>query len=294
MKWLAVSVTVPGELAEAVADVLARFAPGGTVVSGVPPLETADHLTVQAYLDEPSAGPDGKRRIAEALWHLSQIAPVPEPSFTWVEEENWAESWKAHFRPLAVGRRLIVVPAWMANDEPERLPIVLEPGMAFGTGAHPSTRLCLEALEERVRPGDVVVDVGCGSGILGIAAARLGASRVLACDIDADAVAAARRGAERNGLTGTIEVFDGSVAEAAARLPPRKADVVLANILAPTLEDMLGTGLGDLARPEGIVVLAGILSGQRDGVARAAESAGLRLAAEAAEGDWVALTCRKA
>lgn len=294
MKWLAVSMTVPGELAEAVADVLARFAPSGTAVSGVPPLDTADHLTVQAYLEEPSAGPDAKRRIAEALWHLSQITPIPEPSFTWIEEEDWAESWKEHFRPLSVGRRLVVVPAWLANDEPERLPIVLEPGMAFGTGAHPSTRLCLEALEERVRPGDVVVDVGCGSGILGIAAARLGARRVLACDIDADAVAAARRGAELNGLTGTIEVFHGSVAEAAARLSQRKADVVLANILAPTLEALLRAGLIGLARRDGVIVLAGILSGQRDGVARAAEKAGLRLTAETAEGDWVALIFRKA
>lgn len=287
-------MTVPGELAEAVADVLARFAPSGTAVSGVPPLDTADHLTVQAYLEEPSAGPDAKRRIAEALWHLSQITPIPEPSFTWIEEEDWAESWKEHFRPLSVGRRLVVVPAWLANDEPERLPIVLEPGMAFGTGAHPSTRLCLEALEERVRPGDVVVDVGCGSGILGIAAARLGARRVLACDIDADAVAAARRGAELNGLTGTIEVFHGSVAEAAARLSQRKADVVLANILAPTLEALLRAGLIGLARRDGVIVLAGILSGQRDGVARAAEKAGLRLTAETAEGDWVALIFRKA
>jgi len=294
VKWLAVSMTVPGELAEAVADVLARFAPSGTAVSGVPPLDTADHLTVQAYLEEPSAGPDAKRRIAEALWHLSQITPIPEPSFTWIEEEDWAESWKEHFRPLSVGRRLVVVPAWLANDEPERLPIVLEPGMAFGTGAHPSTRLCLEALEERVRPGDVVVDVGCGSGILGIAAARLGARRVLACDIDADAVAAARRGAELNGLTGTIEVFHGSVAEAAARLSQRKADVVLANILAPTLEALLRAGLIGLARRDGVIVLAGILSGQRDGVARAAEKAGLRLTAETAEGDWVALIFRKA
>jgi ribosomal protein L11 methyltransferase len=285
-------LAVSAELAEAVADVLARFAPGGVAMSyetGGGPVE------VRAYLPEDAADGATQQRVREALWHLSQIRPVPEPTFRWIEDEDWSEAWKAHYKPLAVGRRLLIVPAWLASDDADRIPVFLDPGMAFGTGAHPTTRLCLAALEDALHPGDLVIDIGCGSGILSVAAVLLGADRVLACDIDKHALAATERSAERNGVRHAIEVFPGSLEQVLERLQPsgRAGDVLVANILAPVLEAMLGAGATNAVRQGGVLILSGILAEQSAGVRAAAEKAGLSVLAEESEGDWRALTLRK-
>ena len=293
MKWLEISLATSAENAEAVADVLARFASAGTAITGETQAPGAP-FTVRAYLPEPVASTSVQQQVREAIWHLSQISPLPEPSFQWIEGEDWTESWKANFRPLAIGQRLLVLPPWIAPTDATRMPLVLDPGMAFGTGAHPSTRHCMEALEERIQPEDLVVDVGCGSGILSVAAVLFGAGHVLACDIDEHAIAATLRGAELNGVAAQIEVFRGSWTEAAARLADRRpADIVVANILAPILRRMLGEGLADLVRPAGRIVFSGILEEQRDGMDAAAQEAGLTLEAEARDGDWVTLTYHK-
>lgn len=292
MKWLEVSLATSAENAEAVADVLARFAPGGTAVLGEPGRPEVP-LTVRAYLAEDHAAPETQQRLRQALWHLSQISELPEPSLRWIEGEDWAESWKSHFQPMVAGR-LIIVPAWMKAEDPQRQPLFLDPGMAFGTGAHPSTRLSLEALETVVRPGDLVVDIGCGSGILSIAAILFGAGRVLACDLDEQALAASRRGAALNRVASRLELFPGSLPELAERLGGRPpADLVVANILAPVLCALLDQGLARMVRPGGHVILSGILSDQRGQVGQAAGRASLTLAAESFEQDWCALTYRR-
>jgi ribosomal protein L11 methyltransferase len=292
VKWLEVSLTTSAENAEAVADVLTRFAPDGAAISGEPdPPDAA--WTVRAYLPEAAASESTQLQIREAVWHLSQIATLPEPAFRWVEGEDWSESWKKHFHPIAVGKRLLVLPSWVRPDDPTRLPLILEPGMAFGTGSHPSTRQCLAALEDLLRPEDLVVDVGCGSGILGVAALLLGARSVVACDLDPLAVSATLRSAELNHVRPRLEVMQGSLAETRAHLGDRTADGLVANILAPILARMLNEGLGQMVRPGGWAVLAGILAEQRQLVVEAAAQARLSLAAETAEGDWVALTFRR-
>jgi len=294
VKWLEVSVTTSAEAAEAVADVLAVHATNGTVISGDTQTPNAP-LTVRAYLPESGSIDLLQRSIREAIWHLSQISPIPEPSFTWIDGEDWAESWKKHFQPVAAGRTLIIVPAWMRAEwsppkDSSRRPLFLEPGMAFGTGAHPSTRLCLAALEDTVRPGDLVIDVGCGSGILSVAAAFLGAGHVLACDLDELALRATRRSAELNGVEARLDVLAGSLPEVEARLGDgRRADVLVANILAPVLAGMLREGLAGLVHPGGRAILAGILSEQRDLVLLAGVAAGMSLEAETSEGDWLAM-----
>ena len=106
-----------------------------------------------------------RTRIEEGLWHLSQIIPIPSPTFHPIEEENWSDSWKARYRPIPIGERLLIQPSWLPPAESDRLIIFIDPGQAFGTGTHPSTRLCLAALEEHLLPGDAVFDLGCGSGI---------------------------------------------------------------------------------------------------------------------------------
>jgi len=293
VRWLEISLATSAENAEAVADVLARFVSGGTAITGETQTAGAP-LTVRAYLPEAAASASAQQQVRQAIWHLSQISPLPEPTFQWIDGEDWAESWKASFHPLAIGQRLLILPPWVPQTDRSRMPLVLDPGMAFGTGAHPSTRMCLEALENLVQPGDLVVDLGCGSGILDVAAVLFGASHVLACDIDEHAIAATLRGAELNAVASQIEVFRGSWPEAAARLADRRpADILVANILAPILRRMLGEGLADLVGPAGWIVLAGILEEQRDELDAAARQAGLTLEAEARDGVWVTLTYRK-
>jgi ribosomal protein L11 methyltransferase len=294
VRWLEVSLAVSTELAEAVADILARFAPQGVAMSYEAGATPGSLVVVRAYLPEAAADASERRRLEESLWHLSQIQPLPEPSTRWIEED-WAEAWKANYRPLAVGSRLLIVPAWLKGEDPDRIPLYLDPGMAFGTGAHPTTRLCLVALEAALTPGDLVVDLGCGSGILGVAAALLGAGQVLACDIDADALAATERSAERNGVRRTIEIIPGSLAQVEERLRAarRAADIVVANILAPVLQEMLATGLAETLRPGGTLILSGILAEQSEGVKSEGRNAGLALAAEESEGEWRALILRR-
>lgn len=295
MRWREVTLSVEAELAEAVADVLARYAPSGAAVSIGPEAASGGPLLVQAYFPDDDRAAATEQAIREAVWHLSQIRPIPEPAFRLLDELDWAEAWKANYHPLPIGDRLIVIPSWERLDPGSRVPVYLDPGMAFGTGAHPTTRLCLLAIEQNLRPGDLMIDLGCGSGILAVAAARLGAWRVLACDTDAEAVSATRRSAEANGVTPSIDVFPGSLPEALSRLDDlgRRADLVAANILAPVLIDLLAHGLARTLSDEGLLVVSGILTDQEHDVAQAALDAGLHLRRSQTDGDWRALWLTK-
>jgi ribosomal protein L11 methyltransferase len=183
----------------------------------------------------------------------------------------------------------------LATTQSTRLPILIEPGMAFGTGTHPTTQLCLQALEWYVRDGSRVVDLGCGSGILSIAAVRLGASKVQALDIDPDAVKLARVNVAHNQLEQAIEVLQGSLDILLEREqdsnPP--ADILVANILTKVLDRMLSDDLARCIRQEGILILSGILSDQVDGLLETCMKADLHLLEVRQMGDWSALCLRK-
>jgi len=237
-----------------------------------------------------------RQQIEEALWYLGRIRPVPAPQYQPITEINWVDAWKQHYHPISIGRRLIVVPVWMDSPEPERVPIRMDPGMAFGTGTHPTTQLCLEALDERVIPGQEVIDVGCGSGILSITALKLGARHALAVDVDPEAVANTHVNAAANGVTDRLEVGLGSVAEIrSGAFSIQKAPLVLANILAPVLVRLLEVGLANLLTLGGVLVLSGILEGQWDEtkapslLQEALRAQGLRVIREMKSGDWVAV-----
>lgn len=295
--WLEVSLIVDGELAEAVAEVLRRFTPDGVAIEatqigidtdgeGVPvgPLRVCGYLPMDVDVEET------RQEIEEALWYLGRISPLPAPQFQVIQEVNWVETWKEHYHPIPVGDRLMVVPAWIESSPPERIPIRIEPGMAFGTGTHPTTQLCLAAVEKWVRPGRPVIDVGCGSGILSVAALKLGASHVLGVDIDEEAVEAARQNAALNGVEKDLEPGLGSVAEIrSGAYTLSKAPFVLANILAPVIIRLLEAGLADLVEPGGALVLSGILAGQEASVLEAIQAQNLSLQERAQSGDWVAL-----
>jgi ribosomal protein L11 methyltransferase len=205
------------------------------------------------------------------------------------------EAWKEHYKPIPIGKKLIILPVWLESPEAERISIRIDPGMAFGTGTHPTTQLCLEFLETYTPHGGDVIDVGCGSGILSIGALKLGARFALGVDIETASVKASRENAEANGIaTQQFAIGLGSVAEVLEdRFQLREAPLVLANILAPVIIRLFGSGLADLVLPGGTIILSGILVEQAEAVISAAKAQGLDLVEQRQMGDWVALACKR-
>ena len=302
MNWLEVSLTVNGELAEAVADVLARFAPNGVVTeSEVEFLNDEDEGTptgdvaVRAYLPADEHLEERRQKLEESLYYLGMIQPLPAPVFKPIADQNWMEAWKARYQPIPIGKKLIIVPAWLESPDARRIPIRIDPGMAFGTGTHPTTQLCLELIERYTTPGGALIDVGCGSGILSIAALKLGAGFALGVDIDEVAVRASRENAEANGVRAEQLLLGvGSVTEIlAGRFALKQAPLVLANILAPIIVRLFDAGLAELVAPAGILILSGILQEQSGTVRAAAQAKGLEFIEQVQMGDWVAPVLRK-
>jgi ribosomal protein L11 methyltransferase len=289
VEWLEVSVSVENETAEAVAEVLSRYAYRGVVVEAGPEGWDAGPVVVRAYLPADDQLQAKKRHVEEALWHLSQIAPIPAPTFCPVAEADWAEAWKARLEVLRIGQHIVVRPSWLEYaSAPGDVIVQLDPGMAFGTGLHPTTQMCLVELERLLQPGAKVLDMGTGSGILAIAAAKLGAGRVLAVDNDPVAVRAARANVIANRVQDTVDVMCGSLMEVSQGF-----DLALVNILARVIVEMLQRELVARIRDEGVLVTAGIIADQEPEVVAAMGQGGLSLVERRQEGDWVCLTARR-
>jgi ribosomal protein L11 methyltransferase len=320
MNWLEVSLTVDGELAEAVADVLARFAPNGVVTEqGIKFIDDEDHgtptgpIVVRAYLEMDDHIEETRQKLEESLYYLGMIQPMPIPVYKQIADQNWMETWKQHYKPIPIGQRLIIVPVWLDSPEPERIPVKIDPGMAFGTGTHPTTQLCLELIEKAfisresgiesrqldVQPSNndsrvTMIDVGCGSGILSIAALKLGAATALGVDIDIESVRNARENANKNGIGDEFIIGQGSVVEVLeGKFPIKRAPLVVANILAPIIIRIFDDGLAELVESGGMVILSGILQGQAEAVLEAAQSRGLELSEQSQMGDWVAFLMKR-
>ena len=207
---------------------------------------------------------------------------------------NWMESWKRHYRPIPVGKKLIILPAWVENPQPNRIPIKIDPGMAFGTGVHPTTQLSLRLIEKYIRPGEAFFDIGCGSGILSIAAHKLGAREVYGVDVDAQAVEAAEENASKNGVQDQIEFQIGSVEEVISGVfPASQAPVVTANILSHILLKLLDSGLTHLVEKDGVLLLSGILEAHEHEMLAALEKHGLVIIKRFQMGDWIAFSVRQ-
>ncbi|MFW5940205.1 MAG: 50S ribosomal protein L11 methyltransferase [Chloroflexota bacterium] len=304
MYWLEVSVVCDGEAAEAVAEVLRPLAYGDGVVLEQRPAEDAAEdadfvalepdVTVKIYLPAAEDRPRVRQGIREALYHLGRLYPIPEPTFRKLEEQDWAEAWKEHYEPFQVGRRIWIRPTWREADpdvRPDDVVLVLDPGMAFGTGLHPTTQMCLRALEDLVRPGMRVLDVGTGSGILAVAAARLGAGQILAVDTDPQAVQTARENAAQNGVGQQIEVREGSLQ---AVDHAADWDLVVVNILASVIVRMVQDDrLLDYLGPDGRLLLSGIIDQQLPKVERALEAGRASVVETLTVRDWVTLIVRR-
>ncbi len=306
--WLEVSLTVNGELAEAVADVLARYAPNGVMTEQAVKYNDEEDegtpvgdISVRAYLVADETLEQTRQKLEESLYYLGMIQPLPAAVFTPIADQNWMEAWKSHYKPILIGKRLIIVPVWLESEEPARISIRIDPGMAFGTGTHPTTQLCLELMETvfddpaKFRLPGSAIDVGCGSGILSVAAIKLGADLALGVDIDQASIKNSRENADNNAIAADrFPIGLGSVAEVrAGQFAIRHAPLVLANILAPVLIRLFEAGLADLIEPGGAIILSGILEHQANDVVAAGEKQGLKLVDKRQINDWVALLMQR-
>jgi ribosomal protein L11 methyltransferase len=317
---LEVSVECDGEAAEAVSELFNRYnggdydedseageaSGGGAVIESIglddsgKPVDGQFRLWVKTYIKPGARGDAIRRPIEEGLWRLSLLYPMPAPQVRTLREEDWAHAWKKFYKPLRVGRRVVLKPSWEEfTAQPDDIVVELDPGMAFGTGLHPTTRLCIVALEETVQPGDSVLDIGCGSGVLAIVAHKLGATRLLAADIDPIAVDATLENARLNGVPagedGALDVRLGSVPGGMAG----QFRVLVANILAEVIAKLFDAEYGypPLAEPlaaDGMMILSGILDERAHIVEAAAQRQGFAVVRRHAEGDWVALVLRRA
>ena len=303
--WLELAVEADLEAVETVSEILGRVASGGTTVE--PAFDLVEEglgaridptrpAVVRGYVParDPGQAEAAAAEVAEALGHLQAfgLRSIGDLRTRIVLEEDWADAWKAYFPVLRVGRRLVIRPTWRRHRRaPDDVVVAMDPGMAFGTGLHPTTRLCLAALEPLADDGTLagarVLDVGCGSGILAIAAVRLGAADAFGVDTDPIAIEATASNARRNRLGRRVSARVGSLPSGE---PP--FDVVLANLIAGVLVP-LAPALHDELRPGGTLVASGIFIDREDEVRGAFEAAGMSVEDRTAEGDWVALRARR-
>jgi ribosomal protein L11 methyltransferase len=299
--WVEISVEADHEAVEAVSEILGRVAPTGTSVE--PGFELVDEglgarvvagkpAVVRAYVEatDPEVVERTVEEVTEALGHLQafDLRPIGEVTTRLVDEADWAEEWKRHFPVLRVGRRLVIRPTWREHTAgDDDVVLALDPGMAFGTGLHPTTRLCLAALEGLADRGALagrrLLDVGCGSGILAIAGVRLGAASALGVDTDPIAIEATAANARRNRIGRRVRAREGSLPTG-----QRPFDVVVANLIASLLVRLAGDLRTEVA-PGGTLLASGIFVDREAEVREAFEAADMRVAGRLAEGDWVAL-----
>ncbi|WP_298817764.1 50S ribosomal protein L11 methyltransferase [Chloroflexus sp.] len=317
--WLEIAVEVEPEAVETVAEILAHYGYNGGVVveqgwlagDEGPEFEYDPHRPVwlRTYLPFDEQVEETRQRIEHALWHVSQIRPLGPIQTRTLAEEDWANAWKQFYPVMRIGERIVIVPSWLEyQPQPDDIALLLDPGMAFGTGLHPTTKLCLQLLERLVHPNDHVLDLGTGSGILAIAAAKLGAGAVLALDNDPIAVRVAQENVERNQVRAIVQVAEGSLGAGqamghwlsgdfgpdrpdpalSANTPLATFDLIAANLIAKVLV-LLAPDLAAALKPGGRLVSSGIIDQKEAEVVAAFTAVGLTLLERHVEGEWVAL-----
>jgi len=305
MKWIEISVETDGEAAEAVSAVFNEYSQVGAVFEEVWADTSPPHaIRVKTFLSNEHSAV--LPQIEQALWHLGQIYPLPSPSVRYLSETDWMEAWKSDYAVQRIGRRIVIKPSWQSyRAAPDQIVIEIDPGLTFGTGLHPSTRLCLAALEDYLQPGDRVLDAGTGSGILSIAAAKLGAGSVIAIDVDSTALEVARENVARNGVQKIISLQRASLypiptpgwpggpvgAFNALGIWDGAFDLLVMNIFANVIARS-AEAIASCLTADGLFVVAGIIEPQEHAVRQALATAGLTVVEHRAQKDWVALIGR--
>lgn len=305
MRWLELTVQTHPEAVESVSELLSRYTSGGVAIEE--PIElvgaegqeyrvlTGRPVQVHAYLPIDGKEEEARQHIAEGLWHFASLGRhfVSDLQTRVVNEEDWANAWKDYFYVTHIGTRLVIRPSWR-DYTPREHEVVLEldPGMAFGTGVHPTTRMCLEQVEQRVRSGMRILDVGTGSGILALAAAKLGADSVYCIDNSTVAIESATANVAINGLSDRINVVLGLLDEAGAARMAGEFDMVLVNIIAHIIGGM-ASQLAQVLKPGGLLIASGIIEARRSDAEQPLLGASLELIGSAMTDDWIVLIMRK-
>jgi ribosomal protein L11 methyltransferase len=296
MDWVQLRVTVRPELVEPVVSLFKRYAKDAVVVEEAGGFNPDDGelpnpeapLIVTAYYPRDRRASWRSARIDIGLRLLSLITPIPGAEENTLNERAWEEAWKGHFPLLRIGERLLIAPPWLEVEAAQGQTLVrLDPGLAFGTGHHPTTKRCLMETLQLTGPGARVLDVGCGSGILSIVAAKLGSGEVVALDTDTSAVRATRRNARAERVSRAVRVRKGTLPQPDLGV----FDLVLANISARALV-ALAEHLRNAVAPGGYLVGSGLLAERRDEVVGALVQAGLVLVREHLDDEWVTLVCQ--
>jgi len=309
MKWTQVMIKTTEEACEAVSEMLTSIGAGGVVIEDpneirrqLESLDLPDYadwrilerydgdVTVKAYFNQ-EYDPDGlAAEIKERLGSFSQYLDVGKgfAGYETVDDEDWSEAWKKYYKPFHISKSVVIKPSWeeYAANESE-IVIELDPGMAFGTGTHETTRLCAQMLEAYVKEGDHVLDVGCGTGILSIIASKLGASHVDAVDIDEVAVRVTEENCAANRVSQTVSVYKGVLSD----LPKVKADVIVANIIADVVIGLSGI-VGGYLKKDGILIASGIIRERKQEVIDAYNDKGFELVSTDEMGEWTAVVWR--
>jgi ribosomal protein L11 methyltransferase len=304
MHWLELTVQTHPEAVESVSELLNRYTTGGVAIEE--PIELIDEgqeyrvlteqpVKVHAYLPIDGKEEAARQQVAEGLWHLSSLGPqfVGDLQTRVVHEEDWANAWKDYYHVTHIGQRLVIRPSWR-EYLPKNNEVVLEldPGMAFGTGLHPTTRMCLEQIEQRMRPDMRVLDVGTGSGILALAAAKLGAANVHCIDNSSVAVESAVANAEMNHMSDHVNVVLGVLDETEATRLAGQYHLVLANIIARVIGS-IASNLAQVLAPGGILITSGIIEDRRHEAEEPLLATGLKLINQVMINDWVTLILQK-
>ncbi|MBU3805950.1 MAG: 50S ribosomal protein L11 methyltransferase [Candidatus Fournierella pullistercoris] len=302
MQWTDICITVPKTFAETAEAIATSISGGGIYIEDYSDLESQvyeiahvdlieqdlldkdrDKVLVHLYL----APDENPAQVIELLRDRLAASDTPyQLEVSGVEQEDWETGWKAYYHAMTLGKRLAIVPSWEEFDT-DRVVIRLDPGMAFGTGTHETTALCLETLDELIVPGDRVLDIGTGSGILAIAALKLGASSAQGIDIDPMCVRTATENAQLNGVDDKLEVLIGDLSDKATGT----YQMITANIVANAILS-LAPHVPALMAPGGWFVASGIIDTRRDEVIAGLEQAGLKVVEVKEKRGWVALVCK--
>lgn len=308
MKWKEISIQTNHEATEAISNIFQDIGATGVIIedpklvnqyldsglwdyTDIEKSENTEVVVIKAYLPVDVYLEDRILKLQEKIDALESFGidkGLGIISYQDVKEEDWATSWKQYFHPVKVGNRIVIKPSWEEyKSSQDEIIIELDPGMAFGTGTHHTTAMCLKALENLITPGTEVFDVGTGSGILAIAAAKLGAKSIRAVDLDAVATKVAKENIAINNETDAIEVAEGDLLTGFTG----KADIVIANIIADVIKRLL-EDITLRLKPNGILLASGIIKERAEEIETVAESKGLTVESVMEEGGWVAMIIR--